>query len=176
MTQARLYLEGRAFVFGDNLANDGELMDLAFALARETDPQKLRQHIFAGIDPDIAGQLQPGDIIVAGRRFAQGNPHIQGFLGLKGAGVGLITESIPSGSYRLAVNAGVPLLPRCPDLRSQINHGDQLQVDFDTGVVVNQSRNVTLQFEPTPEHVRRIIASGGWKPMFQARLATKGAQ
>lgn len=171
MTRPPLVREGRAFVFGDDLANDGELMALAFALARETNPAELRKHIFAGIDPEIAGQLQPGDIIVAGKRFAQGNPHIQGFIGLQGAGVGLVTESIPSGSFRLAVNAGVPLLPRCPDLRGWISAGDRLRVNFDTGDLANLTTGETRTYTPPPEHVRNIIAGGGWKPMFAARLA-----
>lgn len=176
MTRPNLCLEGRAFVFGDDLANDGELMALSFALARETNPQELRKHIFAGVDPTLAGRLEPGDIIVAGRRFAQGNPHIQGFIGLRGAGVGLIAESIPSGSFRLAVNAGVPLLPRCPDLRGWITQGDRLRVDFDTGAVTNLTTGQTRHQTPPPEHVRNIIAAGGWKPMFAARLAAARQQ
>ena len=177
MTPPAMQMEGRAFILGDDIANDGHLMSLEFALSREIDPDVLRHQIFKGLDKTLAGQLQPGDLIVTGRRFAQGNPHIQGFIGLHGAQVGLLTESIPSASYRLAINAGVPLLPNCPDLRTQINHGDRLRVDFETGLVINETSGAQATFAPIPKHARAIIKAGGWRPMFEARLAaTRAAQ
>jgi 3-isopropylmalate/(R)-2-methylmalate dehydratase small subunit len=171
MSGTPMQMEGRAFVLGDDIANDGHLMELAFALSRETDPEVLRHEIFKGLDESLAGRLQPGDLIVTGRRFAQGNPHIQGFIGLRGAGVGLLTESIPSASFRLAINAGVPLLPRCPGLPARVDEGDRLRVDFETGAVANLSRGEEMRFEPVPDYPRRIIEAGGWRPMFEARLA-----
>lgn len=170
MSTTPMQLEGRAFLLGDDIANDGHLMSLEYALARETDPDVLRKQIFKGLDETLADQLQPGDLIVSGRRFAQGNPHIQGFLGLRGAGVGLLTETIPSASLRLSINAGVPVLPRCPGLRAATGHGDRLRVDFETGEVRNLTRGTNAGFAPLPEHPRTIIKFGGWRPMFEARL------
>lgn len=175
-TPSELVFEGRALVFGDHVANDGDLMALSFALARETDPDVLKAHIFAGIDPALAHQIQPNDIIITGKRFAHGNPHIQGFIGLKGAGVGLLTETIPSGSYRLAINAGVPILPNCPNVRDIAQTGDQIQVDFNTGEVTNLTSGISQSYSPAPSHVRKIIAAGGWQPMFRARLAEAGLE
>jgi 3-isopropylmalate/(R)-2-methylmalate dehydratase small subunit len=119
---------GRAWAFGDDIGVDGDLMPLEFALRRETNPQVLKHHLFAGIDPDLPGRMRPGDIVVAGLRFAQGNPHIQGLLGLAGAGLGLIVRSIPSGSYRNAVNAGLPLLLDTDGATSAIRTGESLVV------------------------------------------------
>lgn len=170
MSPTPMQLDGRAFVLGDDIANDGHLMSLEYALARETDPDVLRKQIFKGLDEALADQLRPGDLIVSGRRFAQGNPHIQGFIGLRGAGVGLLPETIPSASLRLSINAGVPVLPRCPGLRADTAHGDRLRVDFETGTVENLTRGTTSSFDPLPEHPRAIIKAGGWRPMFEARL------
>lgn len=167
----RFCFEGNAWVLGDNIALDGELMELKFALARETDPEVLRHHIFKGLDPTLAERIQPGDIVVTGRRFAHGNPHIQGLIGLVGAGVGLVCESIHSGSFRCAINAGLPFLPRCPDVAKVIDNGDRLAVDFATGALRNVTKDEQHQFDPLPAEVQRIIANGGWLPTFRQRLA-----
>ncbi|WP_253261368.1 MULTISPECIES: 3-isopropylmalate dehydratase [unclassified Roseobacter] len=166
-----MHFAGRAWVFGDNVALDGDLMALHFALARETDPQVLRQHIFAGIDSTLAERIQPGDLIVTGRRFAHGNPHIQGLIGLQGAGSGLICESIASGAYRCAVNAALPFLPRAPGITQMVAQGDQLEVDFRTGAFRNVTQDIETRFDPLPEIALSIIARGGWLPSFRDRLA-----
>lgn len=166
---------GTAWVFGDNVALDGDLMALHFALARETDPQVLRRHIFAGIDSTLAERIQPGDLIVTGRRFAHGNPHIQGLIGLQGAGIGLICESIASGAYRCAVNAGLPFLPKAPGITETVAQGERLEVDFRSGAFRNATRNIETRFEPLPEIALGIIARGGWLPSFRERLARHAA-
>lgn len=166
--------EGQAFVLGNNVANDGDLMALSFALARETDPDVLKAHIFAGIDRSLALRIKPNDIVIAGKRFGHGNPHIQGFLGLKGAGIGLLTESIPSSSYRLAINAGVPILPSCPNICSLAQTGDHLRVDFNTGEINNLTTGAEARHASPPAHVQKIIASGGWHQMFRIRLEASG--
>ena len=74
--------KGRCWKCGDNLGIDGDVMPLRIALERELDPAVLRPHLMAGVDPDFPSKISPRDIIVAGKRFGQGNPHIQGFLGI----------------------------------------------------------------------------------------------
>jgi 3-isopropylmalate/(R)-2-methylmalate dehydratase small subunit len=64
-----MQMEGRAFILGNDIANDGHLMALEFALSRESDPEILRHQIFKGLDEALADQLTPGDLIVTGRRF-----------------------------------------------------------------------------------------------------------
>ena len=105
--------QGKCWKFGDNLGIDGDVMPLRFALERELDPVVLRDHLMAGVDPEFPQKVSPGDIIVAGKRFGQGNPHIQGFLGIMGHGLGLVVETIPRGSFRNAINAGLPFLSGC---------------------------------------------------------------
>lgn len=163
--------EGSAWLFGDDVGIDGDLMPLKFALMRETDPEILRRHLFAGIDPDFPQKCRPGDIVVGGRRFAQGNPHIQGLLGLRGAGLALVAESIPSASLRNSVNAGVPTLPACAGIRNHVRTGERLRVDFSTGEVRNLSSGWIASYEPLNRQLRDIVAIGGWREHFRNRLA-----
>jgi 3-isopropylmalate/(R)-2-methylmalate dehydratase small subunit len=136
--------KGRCWKFGDDIGVDGDLMPLEFAIQRETRIEE---------------------------RFAQGNPHIQGLLGIAGLKMGLVVESIPRGSLRNAVNAGLPILPACPDVTKHCETGDELEVDFATGRFTNLTQGKTLQFEPLEAQLRDIIALGGQRPALQKRIA-----
>jgi 3-isopropylmalate/(R)-2-methylmalate dehydratase small subunit len=167
---ADLVYRGRAWVYPDNVAIDGDLMALEWALKRETRPEVLKEHTFAGLDPEFPNRARPGDVVVGGRRFAQGNPHIQGMIGLKGCGVGLVAESIPIGSFRNALAAGLPVLPRCPDIRSLFGNGDPIEVDFTTGRIRNPARGEERQVEPLAPPLLEMIRLGGWGATFRRRL------
>lgn len=162
---------GRCWKFGDNIGIDGDMMPLRFALERETDPMVLRDHLMSGIDPEFAKKVSPRDIIVGGKRFGQGNPHIQGFLGIRGHGLGLVAESIPRGSFRNAINAGLPFLSGCAGVTALCETGDELEVDFETGRFSNITRGTQTQYSPLPPQLQAIVAVGGWKEHFRKRLA-----
>jgi 3-isopropylmalate/(R)-2-methylmalate dehydratase small subunit len=163
--------KGKCWKFGDNLGIDGDVMPLRFALERELDPTILRDHLMAGVDPEFPNRVSSGDIIVAGKRFGQGNPHIQGFLGIVGHGLGLVAESIPRGSFRNAINAGLPFLADCEGVTDDVETGDDLEVDFLTGEFTNLSRNVTRQFQPLDAQLQAIIEAGGWRANMEKRIA-----
>ncbi len=162
---------GRCWKFGDNLGIDGDVMPLRFALERELDPAVLRDWLMTGVDPDFPRKVSPGDIIVAGRRFGQGNPHIQGFLGIVGHGLGLVAETIPRGSFRNAINAGLPFLSGCAGVTGDVETGDHLEVDFRTGAFHNLTRNLTRRFPPLDARLQAIVEAGGWRPNLERRLA-----
>lgn len=162
---------GTCWHFGDNIGIDGDMMPLRFALERETDPMVLRDHLFTALDPDFPNKVKPGDIVVGGRRFAQGNPHIQGFLGMAGHGLGLVAESIPRGSYRNAINAGLPFMSGCEGVGALCETGDTLEVDFAAGTFRNLTSGRERAYEPLPQTLRDIIAAGGWEASLRLRLA-----
>ena len=163
---------GRCWKFGDNLAVDADLTKKEFAMQRETRPEVLREFCMCGIDPDFPKKVAPHDIIVAGRRFAQGNPHIQGLLGIAALNLGLVVESIPRGSYRNAVNAGLPFLPHCDGVTGECETGDRLRVDFATGLFENLTRGTRHTYPALSKTLLETIALGGWKPMVAARIAS----
>ena len=86
-------MQGRCWKFGDNLSLDDDILEFAKVFVqgvRVSDPEYLKQHVFTNLIPDFPERAKPGDIVVAGKRFGQGNPHIYGLLGMAGLGVGLI--------------------------------------------------------------------------------------
>ena len=163
--------KGKCWKFGDNLGIDGDVMPLRFALERELDPIILRDHLMAGIDPDFPQKVSPGDIIVAGKRFGQGNPHIQGFLGIVGHKLGLVVETIPRGSFRNAINAGLPFLSGCDSVSNDVETGDELEVNFKTGEFKNLSRDIHRHFKPLDAQLQVIIEVGGWHASLEKRLS-----
>jgi 3-isopropylmalate/(R)-2-methylmalate dehydratase small subunit len=162
--------KGKCWKFGDNLGIDGDVMPLRFALERELDPNILKGHLMAGIDPTFPNKVSEGDIIVAGKRFGQGNPHIQGFLGIAGHNLGLVAESIPRGSFRNAINAGLPFLSGCIGVTQHVETGDDLEVNFQDGTFKNLTQDYFNQFQPLDPKLQSVIEIGGWHASFEQRL------
>lgn len=168
--------QGTCWKFGDNLSVDADLTKKEFASSRETRLEVLREFVMCGIDPDFHKKAKPHDIVVAGRRFAQGNPHIQGLLGLKSLDLGFVCETIPRGSYRNAINAGVPFITKCWGVPDQCETGDDLRVDFAKGTFENLTRGTRVQYEPIPNVLLEKIAIGSWEKTVALRIATLRAQ
>lgn len=152
---------GRAWVFGDDVPNDNGFMPISFVRAQQYDPAILAKSAFADLDPSLAAQIAPGDILVGGLNFGRGNPHVQGFLGLKGLGVAVLAESMSRGPLRACVNAGVPVLAPAPGLRGFVANGDMLAVDFENGEVTNETHGTKLTLPSLPPLMRDIVAAGG---------------
>ncbi len=166
-------MQGRCWKFGDNLSLDDDILEFAKVFVegiRVSEPEYLKKHVFTNLIPDFPERAKPGDIVVAGKRFGQGNPHIYGLLGMAGLGVGLIAESVPHFTYRMIVAAGLPTLPFFNDIGAHVEDGDELRVDFRVGEVENLSRGVRCASDPLPDALRDIIELGGFLPALKKRL------
>ncbi len=166
---------GRCWKFGDNVGIDTHIMPLNYTLQRLSDPQVLKDHVFEEVDPEFHRNARPGDVIVAGRRFGHGNPHLQAFLGIRGLGMGVVADSMPRGAFRIAVYSGVPLLAFCKNVSECVDHGDELQVDFERGIVKNTTKDTTMKYEAPPAEIFEIIRAGGTIPYLRRTIA-KGTQ
>lgn len=166
-------MQGRCWKFGDNLSLDDDILEFAKVFVegvRVSDPNDLKKHVFTNLIPDFPERAKPGDVVVAGKRFGQGNPHIYGLLGMAGLGLGLIAESVPHFTYRMIVAAGLPSLPFFNDIGAYVEDGDELRVNFRTGEVENLSRGVRCESDPLPDALRDIIELGGFLPALKKRL------
>lgn len=157
---------GRAWKFGDNIAND---QIIATAHVTQYNPEALAEHCFEVLRPGFHRGVQKGDVVVGGENFGQGIFHIHAYLALKALGLGLITESASRGTFRLGVSAGLAMLPFCPSLKEKVAEGEELEVDFQEGTVINLTRGVTMNFSPLPPALLEIIEAGGRKEFLRKK-------
>ena len=124
-------------------------------------PAALASHCMEDIDINFASTVQPGDIVVAGSNFGCGSSREHAPLALKSCGVKcVIAPSFARIFYRNSINIGFPIV-ECPQAAEEIQSGDEVDVDFSTGVITNKTSGKTYQAAPFPEFIGGIITSGG---------------
>lgn len=122
---------------------------------------ELAAHCMEDIDRDYVKNVKPGDVVVAGKNFGCGSSREHAPIALKASGAScVIAKTFARIFYRNSINIGFPIL-ECPEAAEEINPGDRVSVDFDTGVITNETTGKTYQSQPYPEFLQRIIKSGG---------------
>lgn len=130
-------------------------------------PAALASHCMEDIDVDFASTVQPGDIIVAGPNFGCGSSREHAPLAIKSCGVKcVIAPSFARIFYRNAINIGLPIL-ECPAASEAINEGDVVAINFDTGVITDETTGQTFQAAPFPPFIQKIIKAGGLMKSIQ---------
>ena len=121
------------------------------------------------LDAAFAARVTRGDILVAGRNFGCGSSREHAPLAIKACGVAcVIAATFARIFYRNALNIGLPIL-ECPDAAAAISAGDTVAVDFDTGVITDETTGRTFQGEPFPPFMQELIAAGGLAAYRRAR-------
>ena len=125
------------------------------------DAKELASHAMVDIDPTFASTVEKGDIIVAGQNFGCGSSREHAPLCLKTAGVKcVIAKSFARIFYRNSINIGFPIM-ECEEAADKIEKGDEVEVDFSTGVITNKTKNETYQIQPFPEFLQKMIDAEG---------------
>ena len=150
--------KGRVFKYGDNVDTDVIIPARYLNIA---DPKELATHAMEDIDAEFVKKMQPGDIVVATRNFGCGSSREHAPLVLKENGVScVIASSFARIFYRNAINMGLPIL-ECEAAANGIDDGDTVSVDFDTGVITNETKGETYQAAAFPPFIQSIIQAGG---------------
>lgn len=150
--------KGRVFKYGDNVDTDVIIPARYLNIA---DPKELATHAMEDIDADFVKKMQPGDIVVATRNFGCGSSREHAPLVLRENGVScVIAASFARIFYRNAINIGLPIL-ECEAAANAITDGDIVSVDFDTGVITNETKGETYQAAAFPPFIQSIIKAGG---------------
>lgn len=158
-------ISGRAFVFGDDINTDVMAPGLYF----KAPMAEMARHCLEAVNPDFPRQVQPGDLIVAGRNFGIGSAREQAAMALTHLGVGaVLAVSFGRIFYRNALNFGLPALV-FPDA-GQIRAGDALQLDPVTGRIERPATG-ELTVQGLPVHLMAMIDAGGLMPWLKQRLA-----
>jgi 3-isopropylmalate/(R)-2-methylmalate dehydratase small subunit len=155
---------GKAWVFGDEINTDAMAPGLYFKEPMSV----MARHCLETVDPEFAGRVQRGDIVVAGRNFGVGSAREQAPMALQELGVGaIIAVSFSRIFYRNAINFGLPLL-RLPEA-GDIAADDQLRIDPVAGTINNISQSKIYQVDGLPPHLMGMIAAGGLMPWLKQR-------
>ena len=150
--------QGHVFKSPDNVDTD---VIIPARYLNTSDAKELARHCMEDIDPAFVGKVHPGDIMVAGWNFGCGSSREHAPLVIKTCGTGcVIAKSFARIFYRNAINIGMPIL-ECEAAAEEIQPGDEVSVDFDTGVISDLTTGKTDQAEPFPEFIQNIIQKGG---------------
>jgi 3-isopropylmalate/(R)-2-methylmalate dehydratase small subunit len=159
-------VKGFTHKYGDNVDTD------VIIPARDlhiSDKKELAAHCMEDIDPEFLKNVRVGDIMVAGQNFGCGSSREHAPMVILESGIScVIAKTFARIFYRNAINIGLPIL-ECSEASEKIQAGDEVNVDFDTGIITNITKNEIYTAEPFPEFIQQIIAAGGLLPWIKLK-------
>lgn len=160
--------KGHVFKYPDNVDTD---VIIPARYLNTQDPKELASHCMEDIDKSFVARVQPGDVMVGGWNFGCGSSREHAPLCIKTSGISVvIAKSFARIFYRNSINIGLPIL-ECEAAAEAIEAGDLVSVDFDTGVITDETTGAVFQAEPFPPFIQEIIAAGGLMNSIQAKNA-----
>jgi len=149
---------GSVFKYGDNVDTD---VIIPARYLNSSDPAELATHCMEDIDKDFIKNVKKDDIIVADKNFGCGSSREHAPIAIKAAGIScVIAETFARIFYRNAINIGLPII-ECPEAAKGIEAGDEVEIDFDSGVITNKTKGTSFKGQPFPEFMQKIIEAEG---------------
>ena len=149
---------GKVFKDGDDVDTD---VIIPARYLNSSDPAELAQHCMEDIDADFVKNMSKGDIIVATKNFGCGSSREHAPLSIKASGVScVIAETFARIFYRNSINIGLPII-ECPEAAIAISAGDEVEVDFDLGVITDVTTGQKFQGQAFPPFMQKIIDCEG---------------
>ena len=159
--------QGRVHTYGDNVDTD---VIIPARYLNTSSHEELAAHCMEDIDKDFVSRVRPGDILVARKNFGCGSSREHAPIAIKTSGIScVIASTFARIFYRNAINIGLAIL-ECDEAARDIQAGDEVKVDFDTGLITNLTTGKTYQAEPFPPFIQNIIQKGGLLASIQDRL------
>ncbi|HIW09255.1 MAG TPA: 3-isopropylmalate dehydratase small subunit [Candidatus Faecalibacterium intestinigallinarum] len=158
--------KGHVFKYPDNVDTD---VIIPARYLNTQDAKELASHCMEDIDKSFVAKVQPGDVMVGGWNFGCGSSREHAPLCIKTSGISVvIAKSFARIFYRNSINIGLPIL-ECEAAADAIAAGDLVSVDFDTGLITDETTGATFQAEPFPPFIQEIIAAGGLMNSIKAK-------
>ncbi|MCI9446517.1 MAG: 3-isopropylmalate dehydratase small subunit [Lachnospiraceae bacterium] len=149
---------GTVFKYGDNVDTD---VIIPARYLNSSDPKELAAHCMEDIDQGFVSKVKSGDLIVADKNFGCGSSREHAPIAIKAAGIScVIAETFARIFYRNAINIGLPII-ECPEASRGIEAGDEVEVDFDSGIITNKTKGTSFNGQAFPEFMQKIIKSEG---------------
>ena len=159
--------QGRVHTYGDNVDTD---VIIPARYLNTSSHEELAAHCMEDIDKDFVSRVRQGDILVARKNFGCGSSREHAPIAIKASGIScVIASTFARIFYRNAINIGLAIL-ECDEAARDIQAGDEVKVDFDTGLITNLTTGKTYQAEPFPPFIQNIIQKGGLLASIQDRL------
>ena len=150
--------EGRVFKYGDNVDTD---VIIPARYLNSSDPADVPTHFMEDIHKHFIKNVKKGDIIVANKNFGCGSSREHAPIAIKAAGVScVIAETFARIFYRNSINIGLPII-ECPEAARAINAGDEVEVDFDSGIITDRTTGESFTGQAFPEFMQKIIKAEG---------------
>ncbi len=149
---------GSVHKYGNNIDTD---VIIPARYLNTSDHKELASHCMEDIDKDFTKKVKDGDIMVGGANFGCGSSREHAPIAIKKSGIScVIAKTFARIFFRNAINIGLAIL-ECPEASEKIQSGDDVEIDFDTGVITNHTRNEQYKAEPFPDFVKEIIKADG---------------
>ena len=150
--------KGTVIKYGDNIDTD---VIIPARYLNTSLPEELAEHCMEDIDKEFVNKVKPGDIMVGGANFGCGSSREHAPIAIKASGIScVIAESFARIFFRNSLNIGLPIL-ECPEAAKDIAEGETVSINFDTGVITNESKNKTYQATAFPPFMQELINAGG---------------
>ena len=157
-------VQGKAHKYPDNVDTD---VIIPARYLNTADHKELAAHCMEDIDAQFKNSVRPGDVMAAGWNFGCGSSREHAPIAIRESGVAcVIAKSFARIFYRNAINIGLPIL-ECPAASEAINEGDVVAINFDTGVITDETTGQTFQAAPFPPFIQKIIKAGGLMKSIQ---------
>lgn len=159
--------QGRVHKYGDNVDTD---VIIPARYLNTSSHAELAAHCMEDIDADFVSKVKEGEIMVAGKNFGCGSSREHAPIAIKASGIScVIASTFARIFYRNALNIGLAIL-ECDEAAEDIKDGDEIKVDFDTGIITNVTTGKTYKAQPFPPFIQNIIAKGGLLNSIKDRL------
>jgi len=162
-------IRGKAWKFGDDVDTD---LIIPARYLNTTDIAELAKHCLEPVNPEWAGRVAAGDVIVAGKNFGCGSSREHAPLAIKGVGVAaIVAVSFARIFYRNAFNIGLPVI-EAPEAAAAIAEGDELEISLDDGTITVTGRS--YPFSPIPDFMMDLVRAGGLMPWLKEEIGSGG--
>ncbi|MDW8800441.1 3-isopropylmalate dehydratase small subunit [Clostridium sp. A1-XYC3] len=152
-------MNGNVIKYGDNIDTD---VIIPARYLSTSEPRELMLHCMEDLDKNFSSKVKSGDIMVAGKNFGCGSSREHAPIVIKAAGIScVIAETFARIFYRNAINIGLPIM-ECPEAAEDIEEGNDISINFSTGVITNRTKDKTYSAAPFPEFMQKVMESDGF--------------
>lgn len=157
----------KAWRVGNNIDTD---LIIAARYLNDASDENMKAHCMEDVIPDYANTIAAGDVLVAGSNFGCGSSREHAPISIKVAGTScVIAESFARIFYRNAINIGLPII-ESPEAAKAIDQGDELDINFEEGIIQNLTKNENYHFEKFPEFIQQLVVAGNLLNYVKAKV------